>query len=617
MICLLKVKLKFDIIVMKIHFGGGIFMLENKLLSMELGGYVGERLNRHEKSWIQEIFNRNPNLFGAFKDREVNTLHKAQWHGEFPGKLLTGIAQTYRMTHNADTFAMGERIVDELAAVQDDDGYLGPWSRAARLDGDKDKWDTWGIYHCVYGLYLWYKVTGNKKALDVAMRALDQIYDYFLVQGHRLVGQNWVEMNFAVSHTFALLYKETLKPEYLEAAEYIVLKEWKMEYDDYFSQSVITCNWMDDAIAGVPFYKSNQKRWEAQHTIQTLGILYDITKREDYLVAYKNLWQSIVDYDRHNFGGFGSGEGASGTPYVGGCETCNTVAWAGWTNEYFALTKSPDALEELELSYFNAAWGSLVDDVIFNYYNVMEGERITAPDILAGHGFDGGTDMSCCQANGTRGVSQISEWAILHENNCVYLNYYGEYKAQTVTPSGKALQITQKTEYPFDGRIKIEINPEACEQFSIVLRVPSWSENTEYCVNGDKAIKAEAGSFIVLDREWLAGDSVELSLDMSLHYLVGAEQTLGKVSIYRGPVLMAVSSEREPAEEIVITDCEKAQNTYPEFNKSDVEGGTIYRDGGAMVKIDALDTDGNKQTFVSYADVWQKGLEYQTWFVLK
>ena len=76
MICLLKVKLKFDIIVMKIHFGGGIFMLENKLLSMELGGYVGERLNRHEKSLIQEIFNRNPNLFGAFKDREKSLYYK-------------------------------------------------------------------------------------------------------------------------------------------------------------------------------------------------------------------------------------------------------------------------------------------------------------------------------------------------------------------------------------------------------------------------------------------------------------------------------------------------------------------------------------------------------------
>ena len=80
-----------------------------------------------------------------------------------------------------------------------------------------------------------------------------------------------------------------------------------MPYDDYFSKSVIACDWLDAGLAGVPFYRTNQPRWEAQHTLMTLAPLYEITGDDRYYRAFENLWQSIVRFDRHNFGGFGTG----------------------------------------------------------------------------------------------------------------------------------------------------------------------------------------------------------------------------------------------------------------------------------------------------------------------
>ena len=138
---------------------------ENRMTNMNLGGYVGTLLASNEQAWLQHVLSDNPNLFAAFADPEGNTLFKAMWHGEFPGKILTGMAQTYRAFRNPATLEAGNKMVGMFKSVQGTDGYLGPWSKSTRFNGDTAKWDTWSQYHCIYGLYQWYKITGNRDAV--------------------------------------------------------------------------------------------------------------------------------------------------------------------------------------------------------------------------------------------------------------------------------------------------------------------------------------------------------------------------------------------------------------------------------------------------------------------
>ena len=98
---------------------------ENRLFCLAPSGYVGQRLARHESTWLQHVLERNPNLFEAFAHPDTNTLNKSQWHGEYPGKLLTGMAQCYRMRRDPGTFKAGEELVKRFQEVQNEDGYLG------------------------------------------------------------------------------------------------------------------------------------------------------------------------------------------------------------------------------------------------------------------------------------------------------------------------------------------------------------------------------------------------------------------------------------------------------------------------------------------------------------
>jgi uncharacterized protein len=573
---------------------------ENQLTNLNLGGHAGMLLASNEQLWLQNALKDNPNMFAAFADPERNDLAKCMWHGEFPGKILTGMAQTYRAFRNPNTLAAGDEMVRWFKSAQGADGYLGPWSKRSRFNGDRNKWDTWGQYQCIYGLYQWYKITGNMDALDVAIKSADCIYNYFISGNQTFVSQNWAECNFSISHAFAILFQETGNRKYLDACEQIVLKEWKLEYDDYYTKRPLSCDWLGAAAEGKAFYQSNQTRWESLHTLMTLSPLFQITRDPQYYKALERYWWSIIQYDRHNFGGFGTGEGATGTIYGNGSETCSTVAWMAYSTEYLKLSKISYVADELEIAFYNAALGSLLDGHDFIYVNNSDGNRVSALITLAGHGFEGGRELSCCQANGNRGISQITEWAVLTDKENLYLNYYGSCNAETKTPGGNGIKILQETEYPRKGTVKIALALEKSEEFGLNLRIPTWSAKTEVKVNGKTFTNVMPGNYFVINRKWQSGDVIEIKFDMSVHFWVGDDNCSGKTSVYYGPVLLAIDTASSVASGYKLDAPDVKKIVFNENKRFWFYG---------LVKT----TNGRKIALVDYASAGKKGEDYTTW----
>jgi DUF1680 family protein len=584
--------------------------LANYLVNMNISGQVGEIFEAHTEAWVTRVLEDNPGLFDGFLNPSNPDIRKAMWHGEFPGKILSGIAQMYLTSKDRRIYEVGNRFVEYFKQAQREDGYLGPWPEEAKFNNDSrsategpwGKWDTWGHYHCIHGLYRWYQVTGNEDALEIAEKALDCIIDHFITNKQSFASQKWGECNFAISHMFALMYDVTGKNKYLKAAEYMVNTEWKNEYLDFYTKRILSADWLNSALEGVVFGRSNQTRWESLYTLSTLGPLYKATGDETYLKALDSLWWGMAGYDRHNIGSFGTGEGANANPYGDMSETCNTVAWAVFSTEYLKVSKNSYVADELEMSFFNAILGSLYkDNRVFSYANYSNGQRDLATITLEGHSYAGARDMSCCQASGTKGLASITEWAILTDATGLYLNYYGESKLETFTNYGNRIKLNQQTVYPKDGYIKIIVEPEQDEEFSLHLRIPVWSEKSKIKLNGKPLENVNAGTYHAITRKWEKGDSIEIELDMSLHFWVAEKNSTmrNRSSIYYGPLLLGVEENDD------------IRNTI-KLDYGNLKNAKINTDKG-FVYIKTLSTIGKEVTLVDFAHLGKNNSSYFTW----
>lgn len=579
-----------------------------QITGLHIDGYLGKRLENNECRWLQRALEHNPAMMAVFRERDSHPRCIVPWFGEYPGKMLTGMALTYRMSANADTLAAGNALVEELAAVQGEDGYLGPHPKDRRFNGPMHPdtlqvfgwhnavlWDVWGHYHAVYGLYQWYAATGNRRALTIARRAADSVYTYFIKDGHSFASAGEPDKNLTIGHAMLLLYRETGEKTYLETA-LAVVEEWK----------TAGCgNWLEAALAGQDFYQMEQHRWEALHAVMTLAELYRVTGDATYYRAFEAIWRSIRRTDRHNDGGFSSGEGAVGDPYqFGAIETCCTIAWMALSTDYLKLSHDSAAADELELSFFNAALGSLMqDDYWFTYDVPMNGLRKGADTVLEWQTIEGGRGLSCCQANGNRGLSQVAEWAAFADATGLYLNFYGPCRLTARTPSGAGITVREATDYPVTGRIMITLEPEKPECFPLQLRIPSWSENTQLSVNGERQDGVRKGGYYTITREWRSGDTLTLELDMTAHYWIGGGAVKGCTSLYHGPVLLVLDTAASG------TDVDACVFDRAALERMTVTGG----EDGRWLTARTTNLAGETVRLVDFADGGRDGAWYISW----
>ncbi len=352
------------------------------------------------------------------------------WYGEFAGKLLTGIAYSYKIYPNAELKTAADEIVTDLKTAQGDDGYLGVFVGGARYSISVSNWDLWNQYHCITGLLEWHKLTGNADALTVAKKAIDCIYETFKDRSYIVAGG--FETNRGIAHGYAQMYQATKDVKYLNEAERIIQNDCMDEN-----------GWYKTALRGGHFYQTSSNRWEVLHMIMTLGILYEETGNGEYYNVMSQIWEDILQTDIHNGGGFTTDESAQGDPYREGViETCCTISWLAFTNEYYKYNKSVAVADEFERSYYNAMLGSLLDTDKYCTYNTpmngvqgscgyYDGRRVTSQQDISFQYNSGSPDMNCCQANLARGLGQLSEWAAVSDGDKLYLNYFGNSKIET------------------------------------------------------------------------------------------------------------------------------------------------------------------------------------------
>jgi hypothetical protein len=373
--------------------------------------------------------------------------------------------------------------------------------------------------------------------------------------------------NQACAHIIALLYRETRDARYLQLLHKIEAA-WHAAGGDY----VLGFQHNEE------FYANGAaRRWESLHSVQAVAELYFLTGDEKYSRAFQRIWSSIRERDRHNTGGFSSLEQATGNPYdPRPIETCATIAWLALTLDMLRLTGDSQVADELELTTWNAMLGSQSPDGRWWTYDTPMGGVPTdgmpamplppplsgKPPSFAGERrptrFDlqfqdaltlGTSLLSCCSANGPRGIGMLSEWAVMAaRDGGITINYYGPSCFTVRSPAGRDVSLVQETDYPAGGRIVLFVIPAAEEQFRLRLRIPGWSQTTTVSLNGE-GLEVVPGAYLTIARVWRPGDKIELVFDMGPRFVAGGPpptgvdlqsgNTVGRVSVYYGPLLLA------------------------------------------------------------------------------
>jgi len=507
-----------------------------------LGGLVGSYVEGVTEQWLLVAPLANPGMLEMFRDRDASPLREqVPWAGEFAGKYLTAAAQVLRLTGDARLKSFLKQFVRQMIDLQAEDGYLGPWPQECRLTNadltGRKVWDTWGHYHVMMGLMLWHEQMRDREALESAARIADLICQKYLGKKKlRLVDTGSTEMNLAPVHSLAVLYRKTGRKRYLDMALQIV-----DEFAAQGEEGPLAGDYLRMALAGKEFFELPKPRWESLHPIMGLAELFWITGREQYRRAFQHLWWSMVKHDRHNCGGFTSGEKATGNPYdPHPIETCCTIAWIAMSVEMLKMTGNSVVADEMELSTLNSVLGMHSSTGRWVTYNTpMDGIRRAGVQAISWQGREGTPELNCCSVNSARGFGMISDWALMRDKEGLVLNWYGPSEMVARLKPGLSVTLAQQTDYPLAGSIRIGVKPSKAAEFTLKLRIPYWSRTTRFSVDGEAAREAPAGQYLRIERKWKRDSVIELELDMSLHFWAGERECAGRASVYRGPLLLA------------------------------------------------------------------------------
>lgn len=565
-------------------------------LQVRLTGPMQERIDRVIEHWILTAPDANPGMLEMFRlrDRRPDYENPVPWAGEFAGKYLTSAVLLRRMSDDPRLDARVRNFVHELIATQASDGYFGPFPADQRLLGH---WDLWGHYHVMLGLYLWYKDTGDREALDAAIRAADLVCNTFLDTGKRVHDAGSHEMNMAIIHILGMLHRETGNARYLRMMREIMVDWERPPAGDYYRQ----------AVARVEFYQTPKPRWESLHPMQGLGEMYRITGYPSYRGALLHFWHSIRRTDIHNAGSFSTNEGAVGNPFTGGAiETCCTVAWLAYSTDALRLSNDPYVANALELATWNTVLGYQHPSGRWCTYNTpMDGKREASAHSIVFQSRPGTPELNCCSVNGPRGLGMISEWAILGDRDGLYVNYYGPGEITATLSDGTAWRFVQETNYPADGAVRMVVTPPSDTTLPLRLRIPDWSKTTTLAVNGEIVPDVAPGGYALLDRTWKPGDVIELNLDMSTHALRGDEYVDYQTSLYHGPILLAYDQKFN-----AIEPADAPRLDLASLNLQAANPETTFP---PIVAFNATAADGTTVTLCDYATAGAHGTYYRSW----
>jgi DUF1680 family protein len=466
-------------------------------------------------------------------------------------------AMAYSLKTHPDT-ALGNKADDwisKIAAAQLPDGYLDTYFTLTDLS---KRWtqisyhEDYNAGHLIEAAVAYYKVTGKRKLLDVAIRLANHIDSTM-----RLQNKQWFSGHEEIELALVKLYRVTNNDRYLKLANWYLDQRGKNYYHygkDWFKPAY----WQDI----VPVKKQTEITGHAVRAMYLYTGAADVASlagNKDYMNAMEKVWEDVVYRNMYVTGGIGSSGDNEGFSVdydlpneEAYCETCASVGMVLWNQRMCELTGESKYVDVLERSLYNGALDGLS----------LSGDRFFYDNPLASNGQHQRREWfgtACCPANIARLVTSVGNYIYGKSEKDLWINLFVGSNTD-LKVNNTEVAVSMQTNYPLDGKIKLNINPAKKAKFRLYLRIPGWAmgqpvpgdlyrfsdfqfKNISIRVNGrDEMIHPQNG-YAVIEREWNKGDVVEYELPMEVNKIVANQQVksdVGRVALQRGPLLYCV-----------------------------------------------------------------------------
>ena len=267
--------------------------------------------------------------------------------------------------------------------------------------------------------------------------------------------------------------------------------------------------------------------------------------REAYLESLDTISDAVTEAKTYITGAIGGPGGDSEgyasdynlAPELSYAEICAAIASANWNQRMNLLNEDSKYADMVERNLYNSILvGTNLDGNLFYYSTSL---RVTNKNVR--HAW---FDCACCPPNLMRTIAAVSGYMYSVHKNDVFVNMYAQSEGE-VNVAGTQVKLKQETQYPWQGTVKMTVNPESTKEFTLKIRVPGWvkeqqNKTVTVKVNGTAVTSRVKRGYISVTRTWNRNDVVDIDIPMEIrmtesHPKVVATQ--GQIALQRGPIV--------------------------------------------------------------------------------
>jgi DUF1680 family protein len=452
--------------------------------------------------------------------------------GHAVGHYLSAVSIMYASTGDERFKAKADSLVAEFAKVQDAEGrkfhpgYLSAFPEEF-FDRVEARQRVWAPYYTIHkimaGLLDAYQLAHNAQALDVLEKQAHWVYARnAALSEDRRQAMLQTEQGGMVE-VLANVYAVTGDERYLQAAH-------MFEHKRILDPLANGVDPLDNVHANTQIPKIIGSAREYELTGDT----------RDYEIA-TYFWDRVVHHRTFVMGGNSDNESffpedqASHHLGASGPETCNTYNMLKLTRHLFSWNPSAETMDFYERALLNHILGSQDPKTggVLYYCPLKPGafKTFSTPE----------DSFWCCVGTGMENHAKYNDSIYFYSADArapaLYVNLF---IPSELTWKAQDVKVRQTTRFPDEDSTALTFTAAKPATFAVKLRYPAWATSgITVTVNGERqSIDAKPGSYVTIDREWKTGDTLNVTMPMTLH-MEGLPDDPHYQALMYGPVVLA------------------------------------------------------------------------------